>query len=158
MRRDLPLSCDAEGFLRRVEFTPGHGTYVLDVWEHGVRSDGRTLLGYRFTLDGDPLFEGVDFSPGASMAIDSDEAIGGLLGFLTLGEHDTDEEYFEGYTAAQLAWRDESPDRELLAWQAMVMEGDADPTVYAEARRIGETLELLRLPVAILRDLEGGEV
>jgi hypothetical protein len=48
------------------------------------------------------LFEGEDYCPSPSTAIDSDASIAGLLGFLTLHPGDTDREYFAEYTKAQL--------------------------------------------------------
>ena len=48
------------------------------------------------------LFEGEDFGCSPMHAIDSDETLAGIMGFLTLRPGDTDPEYFEGYTEAQL--------------------------------------------------------
>lgn len=48
------------------------------------------------------LFEGSDFRPSPLHADDSDATVAALLGFLTLRPGDTDREYFEDYTPAQL--------------------------------------------------------
>ena len=68
----------------------------------------RNYVGYRL-LDpaGNVIFQGNDLSPSPGEAIDGDGVIRSLLGFLTMGEHDTDDEYFERYTPQQLRWRDE---------------------------------------------------
>lgn len=61
---------------------------------------------YTFGVDvaDDYLFEGDDFSPGASM--DDIMATMNLLGFLSLRPGDTDAEYFNKYTDAQLDFAD----------------------------------------------------
>lgn len=84
------------------------GPYKLDMWDTFRRdSFGKSVLRYEFRHDEELIFEGEDFCPGASTAIDSDEAVASLLGFLSLSPGDTDEEYFDDYTEAQIAWRDE---------------------------------------------------
>ena len=67
---------------------------------------GRPKLGYAFfpAKSRKPLFEGRDYSTGFSTSVDSDEALRGLMGFLTLRPGDTDAEYFDNYTPAQMAW------------------------------------------------------
>ncbi len=83
------------------------GPFKLDMWDTFERdSYGKSVLRYEFRHDDKLIFEGEDFRPGASTAIDSDEAVGCLLGFLSLSPGDTDEEYFDDYTPAQIAWRD----------------------------------------------------
>lgn len=122
----MPLT--AETKLRRVIFRPyrkGCGpTFILDTWDTGRTGyNGKWLVGYRLVMAepnpewrGDVsrnagpktvrtvLFEGDEFSPGAGMCVDSDEAIEGLMGFLTLRPGDTDREYFDNYTPAQLEY------------------------------------------------------
>lgn len=111
------------------------GGFELRTYDAGTDDDGREVL--RYVLHdhvwrdkagqlGRKLFKGGDFRPAPSLAIDSDEAIGALLGFLSLGEGDTDSEYFDNYTDRQIAWRD-SERREALAIEAMHLEeGDTD--------------------------------
>jgi hypothetical protein len=51
------------------------------------------------------IFEGEDFAtPGA---VDSDDAIRGLMGFLTLKPGDTDKDYFKNYTPTQRRFADQ---------------------------------------------------
>jgi hypothetical protein len=80
--------------------------WKLELWDTGRRSFGafgRCYLGYRLTSpEGAVLFEGDDYSPVPSLAIDSDESLRGLCGFLFLRPGDTDDEYFENYTPEQL--------------------------------------------------------
>ena len=114
MARAIPLS-DDPNFLRHVILRAPSGRYDLRTWDSG-RTDhmGKTLLRYEFR---DPrgfiLFAGSDFGCSPVHAIDSDDAIGSLLGFLTLRPGDTDREYFENYTPEQMAFA-ESSDAEHL--------------------------------------------
>lgn len=52
------------------------------------------------------VFEGDDFHPSPLHAVDSDETVAALLGFLSLRPGDTDSEYFADYSDDQVAWRD----------------------------------------------------
>jgi hypothetical protein len=108
--------------------------FELRLYDAGTDDAGREVL--RYVLHdlvwrddagevGRKLFRGGDFKPSPMLAIDSDEAIGALLGFLSLGEGDTDSEYFDHYTDRQLAWRDSSR-REALALCAMELEEGTD--------------------------------
>jgi hypothetical protein len=76
-------------------------TYKLD-------NRGATLIAYKLTQHekGKSLviFEGSDFSSSPCHAIDSDDAVRGLLGFLTLRPGDTDPEYFEKYSPTQIVY------------------------------------------------------
>lgn len=63
-------------------------------------------IGYRFYTGDTLIFEGVDFFTPLGMSRDMRRVAGELLCFLTLREGDTDAEYFDDYTPAQLAWRD----------------------------------------------------
>jgi hypothetical protein len=83
----------------------GDTGYVLMLWDtHNVDQMGKSILGYAFYAPGDdePLFEGEDYGASPMHAIDSDESVRGLIGFLTLRPGDTDREYFSGYTERQL--------------------------------------------------------
>ena len=55
----------------------------------------------------DRLFEGSDFCCSPLHAIDSDDCVKSLMGFLCLRHGDTDKEYFKDYTVEQLAFSDE---------------------------------------------------
>ena len=48
------------------------------------------------------MFEGADFHASPLHAIDSDQTVGALLGWLSLKPGDTNPEYFAAYTPAQL--------------------------------------------------------
>lgn len=99
-------------YIRRVRLTPyrkGMGpTFTLTLLDS--RFDGRRdRVSYRLTTretngEEKTLFEGDDFSPSPLYAIDSDEAVADLMGFLTLRPGDTDREYFDNYTPEQLAY------------------------------------------------------
>jgi hypothetical protein len=93
--------------LRKVKLEALTGRpFILETWETD-RPDPRThrfYIGYRLTGPQGVVFEGSDFSPSPMDAIDSDAALRGILGFLTLRPGDTDPEYFEDYTPAQLAF------------------------------------------------------
>lgn len=104
----------ADSTLRRCHFTPfrkGAGpTFALTLWDTGRTGNyGKAMLGYKLTMK-EPrlaksiiLFEGEDFEcPNWNgNAIDSDSAVEGIMGFLTLRPGDTDDEYFANYTAIQ---------------------------------------------------------
>jgi hypothetical protein len=78
--------------------------YILTLWATTRTDDrGQTVLGYRLEApDGATIFEGEDFCGSPLHADDSDETLAALLGFLTLRPGDTDREYFDAYTPAQL--------------------------------------------------------
>jgi hypothetical protein len=99
--------------------------YTLVVWDtHRQDQMGKSILGYAFYEPGEdePLFEGEDFGASPMDAIDSDETLRGLLGFLTLRPGDTDREYFESYTPRQMEFA-ESEAEEL---QMFGMEADSE--------------------------------
>ncbi len=114
----MPLT--AENILRRCIFRPyrkGMGpTFRLVTWDtYGTCHGGKSRLGYRLTMHDTKggwgefprcavLFEGEDFGCSPMHAIDSDEAVAAIMGFLTLRPGDTDREYFQDYTAEQLAY------------------------------------------------------
>jgi hypothetical protein len=87
---------------------------------------GKCQLGYRLNEVNDSrrrtLFEGEDFCCSPLHAIDSDETVGALLGFLTLRPGDTDAEYFADYTPQQLEFC--AQHAETLAWEAEVRFGE----------------------------------
>lgn len=96
---------------RRVKLAPyrkGMGpTFTLTTWWDGNEPTyGKDRLRYelRMHLNGKTtvLFAAADYCCSPMDACDSDAAIGGLLGFLTLRPGDTDAEYFANYTPAQL--------------------------------------------------------
>src|SRR5262245_8240315 len=97
----LPLTL-SEGFtmfndpLRLVVFKPyakGQGpVFRLKLWDTGQTGyGGKSLLRYQLIMsDGVVLFQGSDFGCSPLHAIDSDEAVKGIMSFLTLRPGDTD--------------------------------------------------------------------
>jgi hypothetical protein len=109
--------------------------FRLDLWDTGrTDSIGKTLLRYALFDEEwqriDPperrglIFEGEDFAVGMSTPIDSDAAVGSLLGFLSLRPGDVESEYFEGYTASQIEWRDARAEE--LSFAALRLEEDEE--------------------------------
>lgn len=90
-------------------YRKGHGpSFTLQVYDT-FRTDhyGKSVLGYQLRQsdqNGRTLFTGEDFACSPMHAIDSDDCIASLMGFLTLRPGDTDQEYFDSYTAAQLEY------------------------------------------------------
>ena len=117
-----------ENTLRHVELT-GTG-YKLLTWDTHTRCrTGQWLLGYRFTSPkGETLFEGEDYGCAPSDPVDSDRALRGLLGFLTLKPGDTDRDYFKSYTEAQMAFA-KGDAEELSLW---AMEEDDEPPGFTD--------------------------
>lgn len=100
-------------FIRTVVFSPyvkGQGPrFRLRIWDtHRTGFGGKSVLGYRLTMmePGTVLdvFEGEDFGCSPLHAIDSDATVAAIMSFLTLRPGDTDREYFEDYTEAQLTY------------------------------------------------------
>lgn len=90
--------------------------YRLKTWDTGRTIGGKPLVGYELTgRAGAALFRGEDFGCSPLHAIDSDDALRALCGFLFLRRGDTDRDYFEGYSAEQRAFA-ESSDCESLAF------------------------------------------
>lgn len=68
------------------------------------------------------VFEGEDFACSPMHAIDSPEAMAGILTFLSLGHGDTDENYFEHYTPKQREWMEMRAEDLSLARMALLPE------------------------------------
>lgn len=72
-----------------------NGTHTMLAYTLRMKdTDGRSVV----------LFEGADYGVPGHECIDSDDAMRGLLSFLTLRPGDTDVDYFAAYTAEQLAF------------------------------------------------------
>jgi hypothetical protein len=71
-----------------------------------------------------PIFVGADFGPSPLHPWHSDLSVAGLLGFLSLQPGDTDAEYFESYTPAQLAWV-KARGEALASWVNQIEEANA---------------------------------
>ena len=127
------MNATKKDILRVVRFRPylqGQGpVFRLTTWDaNRTGFGGKNLIGYRLSIGrsqnvvGNPpvwevLFEGDDFGCSPLHAIDSDQAIAGIMGFLTLRPGDTDQEYFDSYTTAQLEFCDQHA--EALACEVM---------------------------------------
>ena len=101
-------------YLRRCIFTPYKkgSSFTLTMWDTGhTTTEHKTLIRYRLTQrtghKRTVIFEGNDFSVPQYTAIDSDKAVKALMGFLTLRPGDTDREYFDNYTKAQMEFVEE---------------------------------------------------
>jgi hypothetical protein len=94
--------------LRHVIFGPVGCEYELKLYDTGecfgkYGAFAKSRLAYEFGKVGQfALFKGDDFGCSPQYAINSDQALRSLIGFLTLRQGDTDAEYFEEYTPAQL--------------------------------------------------------
>lgn len=95
-----PLSCHT--VLRDVLIDD----HRLIMWQTGRRDhrDSEKTAYRLITPDGHIVFEGDEYSVGMGQCFDSDDAVRGLVGFLTCKPGDTDPEYFADYTPAQLEW------------------------------------------------------
>ena len=79
--------------------------FTLRLWDTG-RTDwrGQSQLAYQLKDRRKVIFEGDDFAGSPMHADDSLGTVAALLGFLTLKPGNTDQEYFDKYTPAQLDW------------------------------------------------------
>lgn len=98
-------------YLRRCIFRPyrkGAGLVFTLTLSDTYRRDhrGKSILAYRLTMSDTKsrvvLFAGSDFACSPCHAIDSDEVVSDLMGFLTLRPGDTDDAYFAAYSPLQL--------------------------------------------------------
>jgi len=83
--------------------------FTLQLRDTGRFNGSHTTLAYTLSMKapGKPrtiIFDAADYGVPSHQCIDSDDAVRGLLGFLTLRPGDTDSEYFETYTDAQRAY------------------------------------------------------
>jgi hypothetical protein len=85
-------------------------------------------LGYRFTIkffderNETTVFAGADIYCGQSTAIDSDNAVKAVMGFLTLRKGDVSADYFDHYNDVQKDFRDTYA--ESLAYSVYVRFGE----------------------------------
>ncbi|MFC5829534.1 hypothetical protein [Nonomuraea insulae] len=83
--------------------------HLLEVWPHGRTQDGRIRWLYRLSRHNRTIFSAADISSPIGTTLSTDTLIitaRTVLSFLTLRPGDTDAEYFDDYSRAQLAWRD----------------------------------------------------
>jgi len=97
--------------VRLFPYRKGHGpSFTLRLLDPCIFGN-RPRLAYTLTQHENGkstvLFEGSDFGPSPMHAVDSDETVAALLGFLTLRPGDTDAEYFENYTDDQRTFCDQ---------------------------------------------------
>jgi hypothetical protein len=79
--------------------------FTLTTWDtHRTDNMGKSILGYRLADRGTELFQGEDFRCSPMHAIDSLHTVEAILSFLTLKPGDTDADYFDSYTPAQIEW------------------------------------------------------
>lgn len=98
--KHVPTGHDAFNSLRHVRL---EGGFTLRTWDTNRTRGGKSMLGYELRDPvGSVLFQGEDFGCSPLHAIDSDDALRGILGFLTLRPGDTEREYFADYTEAQM--------------------------------------------------------
>lgn len=96
-----------EDILREVML--GDTGFRLMTWDTHRQSRGKHMLGYAFSAPWhETLFVGEDFGASPMHAIDSDETLRALLGFLTLRPGDTDREHFASYTEGQMRFAEEN--------------------------------------------------
>ena len=91
--------------------------YTLQTFDTGeVDTLGKSRIAYEFkTPAGEMLFNAEDFHASPCHAIDSDECLRSLLGFLTLSPGDTESDYFADYTPEQMAFA-EGDAEQLKIW------------------------------------------
>lgn len=108
---DMP-DITEEQHLRHVQFPNG---CTLRTWDAYSRCNtGQRKIGYEFKSSaGEVIFRGEDIGVASSDAIDSDAATWGAVGWFTLKPGDTDSEFFDDYTPAQLEWCESSEAEEL---------------------------------------------
>ncbi len=92
----------------------------VDLWDtHNNRPNGQSQLAYRLCVAAgerwEVIFAGEDFGSSPRHAIDAEETLAALLGFLSLRPGDTEAEYFERYTPRQLEFALERGE-ELALW------------------------------------------
>lgn len=112
--------------LRDVRLLDGYRLRTFDTYGH--MSTGQRKLAYIFQAPGRRvLFKGADYGCAPADPIDSDAALVGLLGFLTLKPGDTDSEYFDRYTPEQLDWCRGSDCEELSLLVANAEDSEGEP-------------------------------
>lgn len=95
--------------------------FKLRLQETGRRDkSGKVRLAYRFedtryedAEHDNIVFEGDDYFLSPMHQPGSDAAVAAILSFMALGEGDTDSDFFDSYTPAQLEWRNSNRREEL---------------------------------------------
>ena len=100
--------------------------FILFLYDTHQMKGNKSRLAYELydeTFDEGPVFRGDDFGCSPLHAIDSNQAVAALLGFLSLRPGDTDAEYFDDYSPEQLEWAETRG--ELLGLFALELEEDS---------------------------------
>jgi len=101
-------------------------SFELFIFHTHQRRDGKWRLAYVLLDEGKVIFKGNDFfSPDD---LDEKWNVAQLLGFLSLKDEDTSDEYFESYTPEQIAWRDERA-AELSLWVSFMEDDEEDSPI-----------------------------
>ncbi len=92
--------------------------FKTQLYDNGRGDFGKSVIMYRFYDNDTLIFEAdnTNYLQSHNPA-DSFKAVIDLWGFLSVGEGDTDDEYFANYTPDQLAWRDSYRREELAGLQ-----------------------------------------
>lgn len=88
---------------------PIDSEHSLELWPTARADDGRLRWHYRLSRKSRTVFAVSDISSAVGAVLTAEELIRTartVLAYLTLRPGDTDAEYFDAYTRAQLAWRD----------------------------------------------------
>ncbi|MEU6429715.1 hypothetical protein ABZ860_27800 [Microbispora sp. NPDC046973] len=83
--------------------------HLLEVEAAGRTDEGRIRWRYRLSRRRRTIFSASDICSGVGAVLTPDELISAartVLHYLTLRPGDTDADYFDSYTGAQLEWRD----------------------------------------------------
>ncbi|MEW9532834.1 hypothetical protein [Microbispora sp. NPDC049125] len=89
---------------------PIDADHRLELAVAGGTDDGRLRWSYRLSRNRRTIFTASDICSGVGAVSTTEELIKAartVLSFLTLREGDTDADYFDSYSRAQLNWRDE---------------------------------------------------
>ncbi|WP_433432018.1 hypothetical protein [Nonomuraea sp. CA-141351] len=88
---------------------PIDADHLLELWPHGRTCDGRIRWLYRLSHRNRTIFSDTDISSPVGTVLSTHTLISSataVLSYLTLRPGDTDADYFDAYTPAQIAWRD----------------------------------------------------
>lgn len=101
--------------------------FRLDIWNTGEHREGKAQLAYRLCCEQPGqggqvwliVFAGEEFFPGLGLALDDDQVLADILGFLSLKPGDIEDDYFtrHEYTLWQIAFAEASGE-ELSIWSA----------------------------------------
>lgn len=83
--------------------------HLLELWPNGRTAEGRIRWLYRLSRRNRTIFFATDISSPTGTVLSTNTLISSattVLGYLTLRPGDTDADYFDTCTPAQIAWRD----------------------------------------------------